>query len=134
MNRWVWKISFDQWMNFSKFLLSKDILNILDWYFFLNWRGRLQYFEAGILESIMYHNVKYHWGYRDLLESLRFSLRRSSVSFKCLFSMNKRCILDILENLEESQSLFRRSNLNLFKKELLEKESFQFMHMTTNIW
>lgn len=109
-------------MNFSKFLLSKDFLKILHWCFFLSWRGILKYFQAGISESFLYIDVKYNWVYRGLPELLRFSLRRSNVGFKYLFSMNKRYILDILQNLGKSESLFRRSNLNLFTKSFWRKK------------
>ena len=104
-------------INFLNNLLLKEILQI-----FL---GGVLFFAGGvvssILESIMTNGIKCHWVYRELPAWLRFSLRKNAVCFKFFFFMDERCIL---EKLGESERLFWRWELNLFKNPSRERKVF----------
>ena len=70
-----------------------------------------------ILKSVMSNDVKYFWAYRELLASLRLSLR--AIQFRFLFFIDRSFIR---KNLGKSKNLFGRYHLTRSKKSSGEEE------------
>ena len=70
-----------------------------------------------ILKSVMSNDVKYFWAYRELLASLRLSLR--AIQFRFLFFIGRSFIR---KNLGKSKNLFGRYHLTRSKKSSGEEE------------